>query len=378
MLEASRRAVAIGILAALVAPPARAAGLSITDMLGRIVTLPKAPRRILLLEARDLLTMALFLPRPAERVVGWAATDRFDSDLLRERFERTAGRGIALVGKQTADTLSVESIVSLEPDLVVTSAYMAPGGSPEAAADRLGRFGIPLVFSDPASNAAREAGAAQTQRQALAAQLRMWGQILEAPARASEIVSFTDERFDAVARRVAGAPATKAYLEVMSLYDACCWAAGKRIWGELLAAAGGRSLDGLDAPWTAKLSTEQLMAQQPDVYIATGGGYASATRPAIGPGLDPQAGRRGLRRLTERTGFSALPAVQAGRVHGIWTGLITVPILNVLFVELAAKWLHPEACRDLDPAATLAEINRRFLAEPLPDPLWAGLEGPVP
>lgn len=374
MLEASRRAFAAGMLAALVAPPARATGLSITDMLGRVIALPRPPRRILLLEARDLLAMALFHPRPAELVVGWAAVDRFDSDLVKDRFERSAGHGIALVGKQSADTLSVESIVSLEPDLVVSTAFMAPGGSPEAAADRLGQFGIPVVFSDAASNAA-DAGPAQTQRLTLAAQLRMWGQVFEMPARADEIVSFAGERFDAVARRVAGAPAVKTYLEIMSLYDECCWAAGTRIWGELLAAAGGRSLDGLDAPWTAKLSTEHLLAQQPGVYIATGGGYASATRPAIGPGLDLNAGREGLKRLTERTGFASLLAVQAGRVHGIWTGLITVPILNVVFVEIAAKWLHPDACRDLDPAATLAEINRRFLAEPLPGPLWASLEG---
>lgn len=366
------------MMAALVAKPSRAGGLSVTDMLGRVVALPRKPRRILLLEARGLLTMALFHPRPAELVVGWAAVDRFDSDLLRERFERSAGHAIALLGKQTADTVSVESIVSLEPDLVISSAFMAPGGSPEAAAERLGQLGIPLVVSDAASNIAANSGHAQSQRQALAAQIRMWGEIFEAPARAKEIMTFTEARFDAIARRIAGATSVKTYLEIMSVYEECCWAAGTRIWGELLADAGGRSLDGLDAPWIAKLSTEHLLAQQPDAYIATGGGYASATRPAIGPGLEADAGRRGLKRLTERTGFAALPAVRAGRVHGIWTGLITVPILNVLFVELAAKWLHPEACRDLDPAATLAEINRRFFGEPLPGPLWASLDGTAP
>ncbi|SFU23432.1 hypothetical protein SAMN05518861_1722, partial [Mesorhizobium sp. YR577] len=67
--------------------------------------------------------------------------------------------------------------------------------------------------------------------------------------------------------------------------------------------------------------------------------------------------------------------VRSKRVHGIWTGLIAVPPLNILFIELAAKWLHPERCEDIDPSATLAEINERFLGTPIEGPLWASLEG---
>jgi iron complex transport system substrate-binding protein len=380
MAGLDRRAL-LGAAAALIAAPVRAQEPRriVVDMLGRGVTLPRPPLRIVLLEARDLLTMALFHSRPAELVVGWAAADRFDSDLLRQGFERSAGHPIAAVGKQTADTLSLEGILALEPDLVVASAFMVPGGDPDAVAARLAAFGIPLLFSDAASNAGDANGVArQPPRESLPAQLRMWGAVLGNRARAEEIVAFVDGRFRALDRRLAGTERVKTFLEVMSLYDECCWAAGTRVWGELLADAGGRSLDGLDAPWTAKLSTEALIAQEPQVYIATGGGYAAAMRPAIGPGLDAQAGRAGLRRLTERTGFTSLPAVRDRRVHGIWTGLITVPILNVVFAELAARWLHPEPCRDIDPAATLAEINRRFLPQPLPGPLWANLDGAAP
>lgn len=81
----------------------------------------------------------------------------------------------------------------------------------------------------------------------------------------------------------------------------------------------------------------------------------------------------GLKRLIERTGFSQMPSVRNGRVHGIWSGLIAVPPLNILFVELVSKWLHPERCQDIDPAATLAEINEHFLRVPIPGPLWASL-----
>lgn len=368
----------LGMTAVLMAQPSlsRDTSIRVVDMLGRSVDLPRPPRRIVLLEARDLLTMALFHPRPAELVIGWAAADRLDSDLLRARFEGSAGHAIAVIGAQTADTLSLEGILSLEPDLVVATAFMAPGGDPRDAVERFAQLGIPLVFSDAASNGANPVDTAwRSPRETLPDVMRMWGTLLGASARAEEIIAFTDQRFRAVAARLAGTEPVKTYLEIMSLYDECCWAAGTRIWGELLADAHGRSLDGLAAPWTARLSIEHLLAQQPAVYIATGGGYASGMRPAIGPGLDEQAGRGGLRRLTQKTGFASLPAVRDGRVHGIWTGLITVPLLNIIFVELAAKWLHPERCRDLDPSATLAELNRRFLSLPLDGPLWISLDG---
>ena len=60
-------------------------------------------------------------------------------------------------------------------------------------------------------------------------------------------------------------------------------------------------------------------------------------------------------------------------MHGVWTGLLAVPPLNILFVEAAAKWLHPDAFRGVEPDDTLDEINRRFLAKPLPGPCWLSL-----
>ena len=58
---------------------------TLTDMAGRTLRLPAAPRRIVLREARDILTMALLHPDPASLVVGWAAADRIDSEALQAR-----------------------------------------------------------------------------------------------------------------------------------------------------------------------------------------------------------------------------------------------------------------------------------------------------
>ncbi|MBO0904703.1 ABC transporter substrate-binding protein [Jiella sonneratiae] len=364
----SRRGLLAGAAALAAVNAARsAAPPSVTDMLGRKVSLPERPGRIVLLEAGDILTMGAIHPSPASLVVGWAATDRIDSETLRRAYEERAGHSIALVGGQGPDTVSLEAVVALAPDLVVASAY-ANGGS-DAFVERLEAAGIPVIFSDAADN--RGGGG---RRDDLAAVMRLWGAVLGRQREAESYLSFVDDHRAAVRRRLEGATAVKTYLEVQSTYDDCCWAAGRSIWGELLAEGGGRALDAVTAPWFQKISAEQLIVEDPDVYIACGGGFSPSLRPAIGPGISRGEGRAGLRRLVRRSALSSVEAVRDGRVHGIWTGLITVPPLHPLFVELVAKWTHPDACADLDPRRTLATMNERFFSVAISEPLWVSLE----
>lgn len=343
-----------------------------TDMAGRRVNFPASPKRIILLEGRDILSMALLHPDPASLVVGWAAVDRIDSELLQKQLAGT--HRIDVVGKQTPDTVSLEGLISLAPDLVVANTYMAPQGGEDLLVERLESLGIPVVFSDVSSNASEGDAPGKGPLASLHDHMRMWGEILNAESAAAAFVEFFDAHVEQVVDRLAGAVPVTTYLEVQSTVDDCCWAAGNRVWGELLELAGGKTLPGVTAPWFQQLQLEHLLATPHDVYIASGGGWSAGGRPGIGPGLDPKGGREGLERLIRRTGFEELPSVHSGRVHGIWTGLITVPPLNVLFIELAAKWLHPDRCGDIDPAATLAEINERFLAKPIQGPLWVSLQ----
>lgn len=353
-------------------PPARAAQpATVTDMAGREVHLSALPKRIVLLEAHDLLTMSLLHPDPASLVVGWAAVDRMDSDLLAKRLLN--GHPVSTVGKQSADTISLEGLIGLAPDLVVTTAFMTPQGDANPMVERLKQFGIPVVYSDASSNAI--AGEQPTDPVAeLKNSMTMWGVLLGASAKADAFASFFEGELAGITARLSGTAPVTTYLEVQSTLDDCCWAAGRKVWGDLLALAGGQPLPGVTAPWFQKLSLEYLLSTPHDVYIASGGGWASGGRPAIGPGIDPALGRQGLQGLIEgRPAFDHLPSVRARRVHGIWTGLITNLPLNILFVTQAAKWLHPEQCVDLEPAAILDRINRDFAAFPIEGPLWASI-----
>ena len=41
--------------------------------------------------------------------------------------------------------------------------------------------------------------------------------------------------------------------------------------------------------------------------------------------------------------------------------------------EILAKWIHPELFADLNPRATLDQINQQFLAVPYRGAYWADL-----
>ncbi len=354
-----------------VTPALADTSLKVVDLAGRELQLAAPPKRIVLLEAHDLLTMSLLHPDPASLIVGWAAVDRIDSEYLQKRLLND--HPVSVVGKQTPDSVSIEGLISLSPDLVVTNAFMTPDGDKNPLVERLTQLGIPVAYSDAASNSAAS-GQASDPVAELRASMRMWGALLNATAKAESFTSFFDGELAKVAALVKDKPPVTTYLEVQSTLDDCCWAAGRKVWGELLARAGGQPLPGVTAPWFQQLSLEYVLATPHDVYIASGGGWASGSRPAIGPGLDPKLGREGLQRLVDgRTGFNQLSSVRNKRVYGIWTGLISNLPLNVLFVALAAKWLHPEQAADINPDAILAAINKDFAAIPIEGPLWASI-----
>ncbi|MCZ7463998.1 ABC transporter substrate-binding protein [Rhizobium rhizogenes] len=361
---------AAGILSG-IQPAGAEQPVTVRDMAGREVHLPALPKRIVLLEAHDLLTMSLLHRDPASLVVGWAAVDRLDSGELQTILLN--GHSVSTVGTLSPDTLSLEGLIALSPDLIVTTAFMTPQGDENSLLQRLKEIGIPVVFSDASSNAADEARASGPV-DAMKASMRMWGTLLGASGKAEAYITFVERELAGIATCVSGAKPVTTYLEVQSTLDDCCWAAGRKNWGELLALAGGQPLPGVVAPWFEKLSLEYLLATPHEVYIASGGGWASGGRPSIGPGIDAEQGRQGLQHLIEgRPSFEHLPSVRSKRVYGIWTGLITNLPLNVLFIAQATRWLHPDRCADIDPTAILDTINRDFAAFPIKGPLWAAI-----
>src|SRR5690606_14050755 len=108
----------------------------------------------------------------------------------------------------------------------------------------------------------------------------------------------------------------------------------------------------------------------PDIYLATGGPHMAALRGLVlGTGVDEEAARESLDRLVNSSPISNLSAIANHRAYGVWHLFNDSPT-HILLIEAMARWFHPDLFADVDPDATLRELNSRFLALPLQGTYW--------
>lgn len=189
------------------------------------------------------------------------------------------------------------------------------------------------------------------------------GRIFGREAKAREYLDWHKGRMDELSRRVAQSlerqpERPKVYLEAYAEFAACGNSSGMH---ERLAFAGGRNIgEGLQAN-ASPVSPEWVLEQQPFAVVkmcSQNGSYAKD-----GPGgMEEQR-----QALLTRTGWGKIPAGKSGRVFLMTTDVTSGPA-SVVGLAWLAKWLHPQACADLDPNVWHGEFLERFQGRP-----WRGV-----
>ncbi|WP_127090549.1 ABC transporter substrate-binding protein [Aquabacter cavernae] len=362
------------LLAALVLLPvlaglACAAPITLTDIAGRTVTLPGPAKRIVLAEGRQLIALALLDRDPVALLAGWSADlrrrDTATYGLVRAVFPKVDD--VPIVGEGSEESFSVEKALSVSPDLVVLSGRLG-SSRPQQMMDQFAAAGVPVVFVDffahPFKNTVPS--------------LRILGAAIGRDAQAAAYVDFYEARMARIAARLEGPGVTrpKVLLEAHAGGSGpCCNVPARGSIGDFIAFAGGHNIAADVIPGThGHLSLEYVLREDPSVYIATGGPHMKGTGGLVlGPGFTPEEARASLKEVVSRPGVAELTAVRDGNVHGLFHNLVNLP-LNVLVAEALAKWIHPDRFPDVDPNATLAEINARFLAVPFTGTYWINLK----
>lgn len=363
LLPAVRRAAAQG------GPPS-AWPREVTDLLGRRVTIPAPPRAVLLGEGFQLLNLILIHPDPPSILAGMGgdlrSVDSMGDAALRRRFP-----GLAHVPEITAGVgqgFSVERALSLRPDLVVLSAWQNASEETRRNVQVLAAAGVPVIFIDTFINPL--ANTLPT--------LRLLGEALGREEAAGAYIRFYEERLARIRARVAAAPPGPGVLmQAFPVRWPCCWVEGPgRSTGELLNLLGARNVarDALPGPGGGQVGMEQVLLMQPEVYIGTGL-YRPGERLgiALGTGAPAEEARRSLAEALKAPELAYLPAVRSGRAHGLWNPFNGAAI-NIVALEAMARWVRPELFLELDPAATLDEINRRFSALPFEGTYWVSAD----
>lgn len=356
-----------GIVALLLAASAASAQstVTLTDVRGRTVTVPRGSDRLLIDDGRYLIALSLIHPDPVSLLAAWPHDINRIGEATYARYRAKFPR-IETVGRITssAGTFSLEQAIAARPSVAI---YSLGQGPTDAQLQQFAAAGIPVVFIDFFSQPFAH----------LDRSLTILGQITGREEQARAFLDWRRERMAHIADTLkarAGARTPKVFLEAHAGISACCNSPGKGNIGDYITFTGGHNIGADVLPGaTGRLNVEYVVSQDPDVYILTGGPHLE--KPGgyvVGSGFTVERSRRSLQAMANRTGLGLLSAVKAGRVHGLSHQLLNSP-LDILAVQVLARWIHPELFDSLDPDATLRDLNERFLAVPIEGPLWTEL-----
>lgn len=266
--------------------------MTVTDSVGRTVTLPAEPRRIVAMLPSH--TETLFALGVGGRVVGVDDFSNYPPEAA----------GIPRLGNLFNP--GVEAIVAARPDLVLLDRQIE-------LAETLASAGLTVVNIH-----------AETIDEALAAILTT-GRLVNRAQAAASLVAGIREQLAAIGRQVAPAVAPRVFYEISEdLYTA-----GPRSFiGQLIAAAGGRNIIPAELGAFPQVSPELVIRADPEVILLSDAPY----------GVTPRS-------VASRPGWAGVSAVRNGRVIGLTSEEVDVisrpgPRLGQA-VGLLAAHLHP-------------------------------------
>jgi iron complex transport system substrate-binding protein len=264
---------------------------TVTDDLGREVTIDEAPERIVsLAPANTEIVAALGL---TDSLVGVTTYCDYPEEVTE----------IDEVGDFVAPNL--EAIAAAEPDLI-----LATTGVQADVVAQLEELGADVVAVDP-----------QT-LDAVFDSIAMVGAATGATAEADELADQMRSDLAAIDEVVADLEPKAAFLEIAQ--DPLFTVGAQTLLDDLLGAAGGENVVAEEG--YVAYSIEQLVVDDPDVYLAT-----------LGSMSDPSD-------LDGRAGYDELSAVESGEVYVLDDNLVSRPGPRVVLgVQQIAEALHPEA-----------------------------------
>ncbi len=279
--------------------PSESRSQTVTDGLNRVVELPGVPSRIVSLAPKN--TEILFAIGAGEQVVGVTTHCNYPPE-AQEREK---------VGGFSAKSLSLEKIVGLKPDLVLSS-----GDIHRQIVEQLENLKIPVV----ALGAESLAG--------LYVEIELLGKITGHDTAAQDLVKSMQDRVSRVKERAARIPAEQRVKVYYQVWDNPLSAAGPGSYiGEMIELCGAINIVSDPSARYAKISEEVVLAKDPEVILA----------PSMQPG---QVTRE---QFTSKPGWGDVSAVRNDRIYLLDGDTISRcgPRL-VDALEAMSRFLYPE------------------------------------
>lgn len=227
---------------------------TLKDELGRTVEVPDHPHRVICL-IPSVVDIVYSLGAGAD-VVAISDFTKYPKEALQK-----PSIGLPL-------SPSIEAIVAQHPDLVLGSGDL----NVLESAGSLQRLGIPVFMVDPHGI------------EGIYASILNLGKALDRETEANTLVARLHARVDLVKARVAGKPKLRVLMAIW--YDPIMTIGKKAFIGELIEAAGGRSVtDDIAQEWP-EISLESIVSRQPDALLFIKGSKLTAEALKIRPGWE--------------------------------------------------------------------------------------------
>lgn len=269
--------------------------LTLVDGAGRTVNITKTPERIVSIASSA--TEILYVLRCGDKVVG---VDKY-SDYPPEVKNKTC------VG--SAFSLDLEKTIGLEPDLVLTWWYA------EEAIQSLEERGVTVFAINPRSV------------YDVLQIIRTIGLIVDKTEEANNLAAQMQSKIDEITSKMKDLNKTQRPLVYYELGTPMKTTGPGTFTNELIFMAGGRNIAAEEPVRYPVLSSECIIARNPDVIIV------------VSYGASPEE-------IKAREGWQEINAVKYDRVYVIDTHLVTSNPRIVQGLDQFAKWFHPEFFKD--------------------------------
>ncbi len=214
------------------------AAVSVRDDKGLSVRLEEPANRIVSLSPHA--TELLYAAGAGARVVGVAAASNYPP----------AARRLPSVGG--AESLNVEAIVALKPDLVVAWA----SGNPGHQVEQLKRFGLPVFLSEP------------RHLEDIASNLERLGRLAGTPAAAQRAAADFRRAYREIGHEYAQRAPVRTFYQIW--HQPLITVNGEQLISEVIRLCGGRNIFAALPTLAPTVNREAVIAADPEVIIASG------------------------------------------------------------------------------------------------------------
>jgi iron complex transport system substrate-binding protein len=265
------------------------------DEVGREVTFPFPPERIVSLAPN--VTEILFGLGLDEEIVGVSNHSNFPEK----------AKSKVRVGSYIR--LDFEKIASLNPDLIIATG----AGNTRDMVDRLGKLGFQTYVIYP-----------KNFRDILQSIARI-GQVVNREKEARAIIEGMRKRSERVIELTRGLPRPKVFIQIG---DVPIVTVGKGSFADdLIRLAGGENIAGKEKEVYPRLGLEEILKRSPEVIVISS--------------MNPKADYQKI--VQEWTRWKTIPAVKNGRIYLIDSDLLDRPSPRIIDgLEELARVLHPE------------------------------------